>query len=380
MEVFSQAVRIEKGQPLGGYSEERLSIEASNQLELNGLAFDDPESNARVELCTIDALYAGELVDIDPLQNGHRIFAASHTHYAPMLDARKPKLGAIAQQTVSAWRAALHEATRRSVNPEYCRIYSAEISVPIYRRFDAPDGIINQWLSRHAGMFPNSSQPIDRNLYLFEFGAKGHTDFVLALHACHPVSRADRRRTSPDYVGALRAALRSRFGNVPCLFLLGCSGDIRPAIVRKRIYWLPHNRLNWQFEWSVPSASERWVDEAYTDAVVNARLLQSIDLLPNCFRVEMKILPLIHQGPIEFPCLSIGAQLHFEFIPFEISHLFHLDAQKQNPMRFIVSCADRTLGYLPHPKQIVAGGYEVDGSRDCMGLSERVLIKAGGLW
>ena len=66
--------------------------------------------------------------------------------------------------------------------------------------------------------------------------------------------------------------------------------------------------------------------------------------------------------------------------PFEVSHLFHLDAQKKDPMRFIVSCADHTLGYLPHPRQIAAGGYEVNGSRACMGLTDRVQLKLGALW
>ena len=48
------------------------------------------------------------------------------------------------------------------------------------------------------------------------------------------------------WAGALRRAVRERFGNVPCLFLLGCSGDIRPDFSRKRVAWLPRSRFNWQ--------------------------------------------------------------------------------------------------------------------------------------
>lgn len=381
MKVFSRLIHIEPGQPLGGYAGERLSVAACDELELNGLAFTDAASGRSVELCTIDALYVGELVD-DVAEGGEqRIFAASHTHYAPMLDARKPQLGAVSAQALAAWRAALRAAPRRSVEPSWCTIWRAEVPVPIYRRFDVPDSALNRWLAGRAGMFPNPRQPIDRHLYLFELGAPGRTDAVIALHACHPVSRADRGRTSADYIGALRRAVRARFGDVPCLFLLGCSGDIRPDFARKRVAWLPRNRFNWRFEWPVQPESEQRADQAYAQAVAAAQPWQTLALDPDqAWRLSSTALPLVHQPSLRIPCLTLGERLRFEFVPFEVSHLFHLDIQQKDPMRFIVSCADRTLGYMPHPRQIAAGGYEVDGSRDCMGLADRVLLQQGGLW
>lgn len=381
MKVFSRPIHIESGQPLGGYSGVRLSTNTSDELELNGVAFCDPATDREIELCTLDALYAGELVDDDAGINVQRIFTASHTHYAPMLDAHKPQLGSVSTQAVSAWRAALREAKRHSVEPSSCTIWRAEVPIPIYRRFDVPDSFFNRWLAGHAGMFPNPRQLIDRHVYLFEIGAPGRTDAVIALHACHPVSRADRDRTSPDYVGALRKAVRMRFGDVPCLFLLGCCGDIRPNFARKRVNWLPRNRLNWRFEWPVQPSSEQRADQAYAKAVADAQPWQTLELAPGqAWRLSSTELPLLHQPNLSITCLQLGDRIRFEFIPFEVSHLFHLAAQKKDPMRFLVSCADRTLGYLPHPSQIAAGGYEVDGSRACMGLAERVLLSTGGMW
>lgn len=381
MQVFSRAVHIEPGQPLGGYAGERLCAEGSDALEINGLSFTDPASGRRVELCTLDALYAGELVDDDAGAGAQRIFAASHTHYAPMLDARKPQLGAVSTQALAAWRSALRDAPRQDVAPTQCTVWRAEVPVPIYRRFDVPDSAVNRWLAGRAGMFPNPRQPIDRHLYLFELGQPGRTDAVIALHACHPVSRADRGRVSADYVGAVRRAVRERFGQVPCLFLLGCSGDIRPDFARKRVAWLPRSRLNWRFEWPVPPSSEQRADQAYAQAVAQAQVWQTVALAPGeGWALGSVELPLLHQPGLRIPFLRLGGRLRFEFVPFEVSHLFHLDAQKKDPMRFIVSCADRTLGYMPHPSQIAAGGYEVDGSRACMGLADRVLLSGGGLW
>lgn len=380
MKVFSQTIHVDAGQPLGGYAGGRLSAAACDALELNGLSFVDPDSGQQVELCSIDALYAGELVDADSVSDRRRIFAACHTHYAPMLDARKPQLGAVSRQALEAWGAALRDAPRSEVSPSRCTVWRAEVLVPIYRRFDVPDSPVNRWLTARAGMFPNPNQPIDRHLYLFELGVPGRTDAVIVLHACHPVSRAERGFTSADYVGVLRVVVRRRFGQVPCIFLLGCCGDIRPNFARKRISWLPSGRLNWRFEWPLRPESEQWADAAYASAVTNARAWKTLDFAPGDLQFSSRKLPLVHQPSQDVPCLRFGEQLRFDFIPFEVSHLYHLDAQKKDPMHFIVSCADRTLGYLPHPRQLAAGGYEVDGSRVCMGLTERVLVQPEGLW
>lgn len=380
MDVFTQSIHVEAGQPLGGYAVERLSRSASDELELNGLCFDDPATGLRIELCTLDALYAGDLFDTEIDSISRRIFAASHTHFAPMLDSGKPQLGAVSAQALNAWRSALREAQRCKVSPSQCTIWRAEVTLPIYRRFDVPDSLVNRWLTRRAGMFPNSLQSLDRNVYFFELGDTGRTDAVIVLHACHPVSRADRNHTSSDYVGALRNAVRARFGNVPCLFLLGCSGDVRPNFARKRISLLPRGRLNLRFEWPTQSESELLADMAYAEAVAEARLWRTIGLPAGSLRFESMLLSLKHQPAQSIPCLCFSDQLRFEFVPFEVSHLFHLEAQKKDSMRFIVSCADRTLGYLPHPSQLAAGGYEVDGSRHCMGLKERALLSSGSLW
>jgi hypothetical protein len=381
LQVFSQPIHIDAGEPLGGFTDERRSIAKSNALELNGWSFNDAASGRSIELCAVDALYAGDLVDVLAPLNSKRIFAASHTHYAPFLDSRKPQLGPVSKGTLLAYRDALLGAQMHPITPARCVIFKAEVPIPIYRRFDAPDNILSRFLTKTAGMFPNAMQDIDTNIYLFVF-ENMHSDatFVLILHACHPVSRAERSQTSPDYVGSIRTAVRERFGNVPCIFLQGCAGDLRPNLAKKRLNWIPRSRLNWQFDWTLSVVNEASVDAAYSFAVAKAIACQTIVLSADSVRVDKLNLDLLHQGLIECPVIVIANQLRFEFIPFEVSHRFHLEAQSDNSMRFIVSCADRTLGYLPHPSQIAARGYEVDGSRDCMGLAQRVILRKGVIW
>lgn len=380
MKIYSQALKLRAGSPMGGYAGIRLSAADSDELEVNGWSFMDSISGRTIELCAIDALYAGDLNNLAPPHNGTRIFVASHTHYAPMLDSSKPQLGACAKEALDCYASAVCDSPRIEVKPDVCRIYRAEVGVPVYRRFDVPDTVFNRFLTRHGGLYPNEALEIDRGLYLFEFAKAGVTLFAMVYHACHPVSRHDPALLSPDYVGAVRKAMRERFHAAPCIFLLGCTGDVRPNYAHKRVSWLPRSRLNWRFESWAKLESQLAMDQAYSDAVHRATLCESLPLGDEALRIEQSKLTLRAQGDFNISRLVIGQRLSFEFLPFEVSHYFHLEAQKKDPMRFIVSCANHTLGYLPHSKQLPAGGYEVDGSRTCMGLNERVELKAGTAW
>ncbi len=374
MNIFSQTLQLPENLPMGGYTGERLSIRKSEDIEVNGWSFVDSKTGRESMLCSIDALYAGDLIRAVRRDDCRLLLAASHTHYAPMLDSSKPQLGALATIAVDRYAEAINAAKKKEVSPNVCRIFRAEVPIPIYRRFDVPNTLLNRVLTKKAGMYPNAAQDIDRSLYIFDFSSGDRTLFTLVYHACHPVSRHDPSLLSPDYVGAVRKAIRERFGQVPALFLLGCAGDIRPNLAHKRIKWLPRNRFNWRFEKKPSHTSEVAVDDAYANAVARATVWQSLPLEQSpC--LEIRTLRLKGQADVEIPCLLVAGRLRFEFVPYEVSHHFHLAAQKKDPMRFIVSCTNHTLGYLPHPKQIIAGGYEVDGSRNCMGLVKRVELK-----
>jgi neutral ceramidase len=378
MHVFTNTVPLAAGQSLGGYAGIRISAEPSQALEINGCSFVDAATRKPVELCSLDALYAGDLTYRPYTDSVRRIFAASHTHYAPMLDSTKPRLGAGAVDGIEAFARAIQLAPRRQITPDRCRIHRAAVPIPIYRRFDVPDTPLNRFLTARAGMYPNEKQAIDRHLYLFEFSRGEMPEFLVVQHACHPVSRQNRNLVSPDYVGAIRHAVRERFGPVPCLFFLGCAGDIRPNFAGKRVGWLPRSRLNWRFEMA-SSHNQDYADDTYAHAVRTAELWRSLEISADSFSLEHRVMSLEHQT-IDIPCLLICNQLRFDFVPFEVSHFFHLEAQMTNPMRFIVSCSNHTRGYLPHSRQLAGGGYEVDFSRAYMGMSQRAVLSSGNTW
>lgn len=375
MKCFTQKLHFPKGQYLGGYASERISPAASDDLEVNGWAFAPQGSGNPVEICSIDALYAGDLVEAAKQPPVERIFASSHTHFAPMIDSAKPILGKTVPAAVEIYAEAVKTAERIDAEPDSCRLYQAEVAVPVYRRFDFPNNWLNRFLNARAGLYPNEKRPINRNLYIFVF-AKGDTPlFCIAYHACHPTSRHEMNAVSPDYIGAIRKAVRARFGVQTCLFFLGCSGDIRPNFACKRFSFLPRGRLNWRFQSPSSAENERMADRAYAEAVGKAELKETLKLEENGARLENMELPFKGRESVPVTSLVLAETLRFDFVPFEVSHLFQLDLQKAGQKRFIVSCANKVLGYLPHPSQIKAGGYEVDSSRICMGLPQRMEVE-----
>ena len=371
MHVFSGKVEIPAGTPLGGYGREEGS-RGDAELEVHGIGLGCPSGGEAVEFCSIDALYAGDLARGSMPDSPRRVLAATHTHAAPMLDGGKLALGPLAAEAVARYRVALDVAPRIPVDPDHCTVYRGEVGLPVYRRFDHPDTPLNRVLAGRAGLFPNPAQPLDRGVRILVFGRGEETHFAIVHHACHPVTRHDLQRVSPDYVGAIRAAVAARFGTLHCLFFLGCAGDVRPDFAGPRVAWLPRSRVNWRFRWPPTKQDEARADEAYREAVASARKLERIPLGVGAISWRERRMEVEGLGPVAVPELQVGDGLAFAFLPFEVSHRYHLDLQAAGDPTLLVSCAGDTRGYLPHPSQLRSGGYEVDGSRAAMGLPDRV--------
>lgn len=380
MHIFSSKVEVSAECGLGGYGIMNASaFNKSGFLEVHGFGFDDALTKSSWEVCSIDALYAGSLALQQTVNKQKRIFVASHTHYAPMLDRNKSNLGLYSEDAVQKFANAVDLANRKQVTPDNCVVMRGEVELPVYRRFDFPSSLVNMLLSRYAGAFPNAAHPVDKGVYLFIFRKGVSNLFCIAYHACHPVTRHDFYAVSADYISAIRKAVHRRFGIQNCLFFLGCAGDVRPNFAKKRVKWLPQNRLNWRFRYPPTEEQQNSADQQYLFAVGAAAVLTAFKLTESDLTCSSKILMFEDREDIIISEISVGNRLIFSFLPFEVSHRFHLAARHENksPMQFIVSCSNYTLGYLPYPDQISYAGYEVDGSRWYMGLDKRLLLKSG---
>ena len=373
VQIFSSKVQLQAGEPLGGSNPDRFSVKESGALEVNGvcLATDD---GREYRICSIDALYAGKLVEKFAVGGPTHIFAASHTHYAPMLDGNKPLIGHFGPRGLQAYVEALDESVKITVQPTRYSLYRGEVDVPVYRRFDFPQNYLNRLLTQSCGFYPNESRKIDRSIYILVFGDAEKDLFAVVYHACHPVTLGVSCEVSADYVGAIRAAVRKRFSLSSVLFFQGCAGDIRPNLAQKRFRWLPRMRLNWRFNWRPPKIAVEDVYKKYSLAVADATHQKSVELTAG-FSVQSQEVSTNSHGVVSVAKWAIPGDVEFHFFPFEMSHLYNLASQKSASHKFIVSCSNDVLGYLSHPSQHSAGGYEVEGSLHFMGLSEKIEIK-----
>lgn len=96
----------------------------------------------------------------------------------------------------------------------------------VNRRLPGPDGI--------AIMAPNFDGPIDDGVPVLRVqNADGSLLAALLIYACHPTTLStDIAEISGDYPGAAQRALEKLNPGAIALFMTGCCGDVRPAIIK----------------------------------------------------------------------------------------------------------------------------------------------------
>ena len=92
---FRESVAFDQDCCLGGNEAEARALDASQPLELNRSL--SPARMAKTSRWQRRRLYPGALAGMfDPARH---IFCASHTHYAPMIDANKGLVGRYSQES-----------------------------------------------------------------------------------------------------------------------------------------------------------------------------------------------------------------------------------------------------------------------------------------
>ena len=130
---FRESVAFDQDCCLGGNEAEARALDASQPLEMNGVTFSGKDGKD-FTLATLDALYPGALAGMfDPAQH---IFCASHTHYAPMIDANKGLVGRYSQESCERWKLAFAGRTAQPVAFDKCQLLAARSGPRL-----SPDGL-----------------------------------------------------------------------------------------------------------------------------------------------------------------------------------------------------------------------------------------------
>jgi hypothetical protein len=211
-------------------------------------------------------------------------------------------------------------------------------------------------------------------------------------YTCHPTAVMPDNIISADYPGAVRLALRERFGDIPCLFAQGFCGNIRPDIqaspqkvglrerIRKLIRVVAFGNLfptlsagDWM-RWSRGLAARvSDIAQGNPAKTFSPTLLQTGsariplgDFFKGSFPDKMLVAQVIRIGEeLEIVALSAEPSVEWERI---------LDEAVPPPsglIRLYSGYLGALFGYLPTAAQVPEGGYEVEGFQPFFGLSGR---------
>lgn len=151
---------------------------------------------------------------------------ATHTHCGP-------QIGSIVSLKPPPDRAYLAELEKRTLDtakravadlaPATGSLGYGECGFMINRRLERDGKIV---------MAPNPEGPVDPVVTVARFERGDRPPAFLVHFTCHPTT-SDQKRVSPDYPGTALDQLESEWGEGSVgAFIQGCTGDIRPALVR----------------------------------------------------------------------------------------------------------------------------------------------------
>ncbi|MFT7511715.1 MAG: hypothetical protein ACI9QL_000922 [Candidatus Omnitrophota bacterium] len=370
--------------PLAGYANRTEAVSpVSDPIEINGVLLEGIDQ--RILLLSVDTLYVGPamrdiLLDAfaGELTADELFIAATHTHFAPSLDATKPGLGPVDLAYVCF-------VVDRLIGLVRSLLDAPRVEIELRHHWTrAPFNINRRKLPRYtrpgadrceAG--PNPKGPCDdrlRSLWLVD--GQGQPLATLWNYACHPVCFPDQASVSADFPGVGRASVRAKHGPIPTLFFQGFSGDVRPRVidptqdlVRKILKGLRFGRFT-PSEWTTWSGG---IAQALMDGGGGALVEQSGVLTHTRRSLEMAH---VSKNPGTLPPISLhGIQLGAIQLLGVSAEVMTAYGLAEDPTTWTISCIDHTFGYYPTDIMLAQGGYEVSGFQE--GFSLAINFKPG---
>lgn len=368
--------------PMGGFSgPERLTHGCHGRLEANIALFGIPP--AAVAIVSLDTLFAGpdltervskSFTRIHGLPAERVLVLASHTHFAPMLDRTKPKLGRLAGSELDRCCTLLDHAIAGldGADATHVRVGSGASEKSVNRRLRWRWPTLVRALgmvSSDVYMCDNPDGPRDPQIRVFMYeSSNGDPLAILWSFACHPVGFPEPSTASADFVGIVRESLRQKYGErLPILFAPGCMGDVRPRSPApwKTIRNLPQivifgpsalgfDRCSWD-DWAANLAAEVQEIAAASDKrILGEQDFSAVaaELPAEKFFAGTSPVPALRGKAVHIP--GIGAIITLNCEPVTaIAELIH-----QPSDGLVLGYEGNVFGYLPTDSMIAEGGYE----------------------
>ena len=230
--VASSDTTPEPGPVLQGHWSSNPSHSVLYPLEVRAIVFD--EGGVRTAIATLDVIgvtkettdrIRARVTEACGIPGDHVMVACSHTHSAP---ATLPALG---MEPPEGWMDTIERETAASI------VRAAADLKPV--RFGLGCGsahfnICRRPLPGTSGMMQNFGGIVDRRARVLLVEAEDGTPQAVLFHySCHTTTKSGSEGyISPDYAGIARRVIEDAMG-CKALFLAGCFGNIRPAVVNR---------------------------------------------------------------------------------------------------------------------------------------------------
>jgi hypothetical protein len=393
---------------LAGYASRKAPVSTIlDPIEISAVLLEC--SGRRCLIFSFDLMIVGselqDMIHAALYQQGYRpddiMLLASHTHYAPATDQACQPLGVPDVAFVSHLAEAAANLVRQiHLQPPSevdLEVFQGQLNHAINRRRHWPFPTFGRTYGfrlTSTSLAPNASGPKDEQATVILLRKKDDGE-VLGLiwhYTCHPTAVVPENVVSSDYPGAVRRALRQRFGEIPCVFAQGFCGNIRPGMATSAAAISLRERLRRIIRLiaSGPSfadpSSEDWVHWSQSlatqvcDIVKRnpARTFSPASLQSGSASIplsaffegsapdKMLAAQVVRMGDaLEIVALSAEANVEWERI---------LDDAVPAPstrIRLYAGYLGALFGYLPTAAQVPEGGYEVEGFQRLFGLSGR---------
>lgn len=369
--------------PLAG-SEIRTAAftRVADRLEANALVL--RHEGPPVVFVTADLMFVGEELRAGvrarldgEVSEASLFFAASHTHFAPATDDRRPLLGRMdrgyLEQVCDRVSELVGRLLRERPTPVAVTYARGQASHAVNRRLRAA------WhLSRRGPMLgavvaaPNPTGPRDESIHVLRVARAGGRPLALMWsYACHPVAFPRPLEVTAEYPGRVRRRLRERLGaDLPVLFLQGFAGDIRPPEVDRSTSFRGRARrllLGPRFGRFSADQWEEWADSlarrAITTAIETASAPVAGELRSR--RLSRSLTEFVLGAPddrqVTFHRITIGG-VTVVGISAEVvtEYGLHVREALGGGVGIPVGYIDDVYGYLPTERMVREGGYEAD--------------------
>lgn len=375
--------------PLAGYLKRKAPFTAiADPLEANILVVGTNEG--RAALVCVDLLYpGGGLRDAiaravsDIIPSDHLLVAASHTHFAPATDPLLPRLGLASGAYISMVVERVSDLVRQLANrcdaPAGLYYSTGQAHHAINRRLPVfgfrlrPPFLKTRWEMR-----PNFEGPRDETIRVLAARDPRHSLTALCWsYGCHPVEFPNWLHVSSDYPGAVRKALRDRFGPIPVLFWQGFSGDVRPCCVRAAAKdWLGREKRP-SFASMTVAQWQNWttsLTQCVVEAIENPASIVAGEISTGRWEIHPSELGLDAPGrTITVQRVAFGQSLGLFGISAEMvaDYVRLLQTSMKSTNTIPISCIDGVIGYIPTSSMVGQEGYEDQGFMPLFNVSGR---------